>query len=92
MEMMKAICDLIKGSAMEAEMEDNIKELHEKIEELGTMEPSVPDEQSGNIFNNTGSGKQFNATGGTQNNNTGSGNQFPGATFGGTVHFGSNPS
>ncbi|KAK3346449.1 hypothetical protein B0T25DRAFT_552028 [Lasiosphaeria hispida] len=90
--MMQDICDLAKDSVLESEMEDQIKEFCEMIEELGAMEPSVPDEQSGNTFSNFGSGKQFNSLGGTQNNNTGSGNQFPGASFGGTVHFGSNPS
>lgn len=40
------------------------------------------------IFRNTGSGSQYNATGGVQNNAVGNGTQFTGATFFGSVSFG----
>ncbi|KAF8849318.1 hypothetical protein BDZ45DRAFT_680600 [Acephala macrosclerotiorum] len=90
--MMNDACDLVKNSAIEAAMKTQIKGLHDAIDKLSTMEPSVPNEQLCNTFSNYGSGSQFNAPRGTQNNSTGSGNQFPGASFSGPVHFGNNPS
>ncbi|KAK7393902.1 hypothetical protein QQX98_013315 [Neonectria punicea] len=84
---MKDTCTLAKDSATEAAMEPEIKALRDAIDTLSNMEPSVPDERSGNTFSHFGSGSQFNATGGTQNNNVGSGKQFLGDIKGETVTF-----
>ncbi|KAL1845436.1 hypothetical protein Plec18170_009774 [Paecilomyces lecythidis] len=89
-QMMNATCDITGDSAIKAAMGAQVKQLREAIEKLSKMEPSVPNEQSGDTFISHGSGGQFNATGGTQNNNTGSGTQFSAATFRGPVHFGRN--
>lgn len=86
--MMNDISDLAKDSAIEIVMDDQVTGLREAIDKLSTMEPSIPNQGSGDTFSNFGSGNQFNAPGGTQNNNTGSGNQFPGAVFSGSVTFG----
>ncbi|KND92503.1 hypothetical protein TOPH_02750 [Tolypocladium ophioglossoides CBS 100239] len=44
-------------------------------------------ERPANHFNHSGSGDQFNSTGGTQNISKGSGSQFTGTTFTGSVQF-----
>ena len=88
--MMKDVCDLAENDKIKATMRDQVKGLRNAIDKLSKMEPSVPNEGSGNMFNSYGDSRQFNAPGGTQNNNTGSGNQFTGASFSGPVNFGRN--
>ncbi|KAH7370321.1 hypothetical protein BKA65DRAFT_488176 [Rhexocercosporidium sp. MPI-PUGE-AT-0058] len=86
--MMKDVCDLAENDAIKAAMEDHVKGLREAIDKLSKMEPSVPNEGSGNSFSNFG-GEQFNAPGGTQNitKGEGKGPQLPGANFYSTVSF-----
>ncbi|KAI0894672.1 SesA protein [Annulohypoxylon nitens] len=51
--------------------------LQEAIKELEAMEPSIPENETGNFFSHHGSGNQFNNTGlGKQFNNTGEGRQY----------------
>ncbi|KAE8139807.1 hypothetical protein BDV38DRAFT_241229 [Aspergillus pseudotamarii] len=88
--MMNDVCQIANDSTIEAAMKVEIISLRTALEWLSKMEPSVSNEQPGSHFSNYGSGNQFNTTGGTQNNNIGNGNQFPGASFSGTVNFGSN--
>jgi hypothetical protein len=85
--MMKDVCDLAENDTIKAEMEHHVHRLHDAINKLSKMEPSVPNESSSNNFNAYGDSRQFNTLRGTQNNNSGSGNQFPGATFSGPVNF-----
>jgi hypothetical protein len=89
--MMEDVCNLAKNDSIKAEMEHHVNKLQDAMEKLSKMEPSVPNEHSGNSFHAYGDSRQFNALGGTQNNNTGSGNQFPGAVFSGSVNFAKNP-
>ena len=91
--MMKDVCDLAASNAAKGLMEDELRKLHDAINDLGRMEPSVSAERERVVISNWGSGQQFNNSGGgTQSNNLGSGHQFTGATFSGTVHFGTQPS
>ena len=89
--MMKNVYDLAKGGAIEEAMKDKVKELHDAIEKLSTMDPSVSNAWSGTTFTSYGTASQFNNLGGTQNNSSGSGYQFPGANFG-TANFGKSSS
>ncbi|KAJ5390820.1 uncharacterized protein N7496_001888 [Penicillium cataractarum] len=82
--MMTGVCDVAEDLAID----DQVKALREAIERLSQMEPSVPREESGAIFNNYGSGEMLNAPYGTINMSSGTGPQFPGATFSGSVSFG----
>ncbi|RYO91811.1 hypothetical protein DL764_008236 [Monosporascus ibericus] len=84
--MMNDTCDLANDSAIEAAMKDQVKGLRDAIDKLSTAEPSVPKEPWGNSFSNSGSGKQFNNTKGTQYNSTDGGKQFFG-NFSGSVTF-----
>ncbi|KAK6814556.1 hypothetical protein RU639_009429 [Aspergillus parasiticus] len=88
--MMNDVCEMANDDTTEAAMKAEIFSLREALELLSKMEPSVPKQQPDSYFSNYGSGNQFNTTGGTQNNNMGNGNQFSGASFSGTVNFGSN--
>lgn len=88
--MMEDVCNLAENHTTKEAMKDQIKGLRDAIDKLAKMEPSVPNEGSGNTFNSYGTGNQFNTLGGTQNNNTGNGYQFSGATFPGNVTFGNN--
>lgn len=89
MGMMSDVCALAENDAIRAAMEDQVKKLRDATEKLSKMEASVPGQKSGNMFNHYGTGDQLNAPGGTLNKSTGSGNHFPGATFSGSVSFGS---
>nr|AAS80313.1 SesA [Fusarium haematococcum] len=82
--MMKDVCALAENFAIQ----DQVKKLHETIEKLSAMKPSLPKEGPGHTFTNIGNGNQYNATDGPQNINQG-GNQVTGGTFPGTVNFGS---
>ena len=84
--MMNDVCDLVKESAIEAVIKDQVKGLRDTMGKLSKMEPSVPNEQSGDTFSNYGS-NQYNTPEGTQNINTGNGKQFPGANFHAPVTF-----
>ncbi|RYP70088.1 hypothetical protein DL771_005705 [Monosporascus sp. 5C6A] len=84
--MMNDACDLANNSAIEAAMKDQVKGLRDAIDELSTMEPSVPNDPLGISFSNSGSGRQFNNTEGTQYNTTDNGKQFFG-NFTGAVTF-----
>ncbi|KAM6529649.1 hypothetical protein FALCPG4_007778 [Fusarium falciforme] len=87
MGMMNDVCSLAENDAIKAAMEDQVMGLHDAIEKLSKMEPSVPKDGPGHTFAHYGSGDQLNAPGGTVNKSTGSGNHFPGATFSGSVTF-----
>jgi hypothetical protein len=87
MGMMNYVCVLGENDAIRAGLEDQVNALRGAIEQLSKMEPSVPNEASGNTFTHFGSGDMLNAPGGTVNRSTGSGNHFPGATFSGPVTF-----
>jgi hypothetical protein len=87
MGMMNYVCVLAENDAIRAGLEDQVNALRGAIEQLSKMEPSVPNEGSGNTFTHFGSGDMLNAPGGTVNKSTGSGNHFPGATFSGSVTF-----
>jgi len=87
--MMDDVCSLAGDGAFEGVTTSQAEALRALRRDLVAGEPSIPDDRGRYTFVNHGSGSQFNAPGGYQNNNMGSGNQFPGATFSGTVHFGS---
>ncbi|KAG7405000.1 hypothetical protein DER46DRAFT_663446 [Fusarium sp. MPI-SDFR-AT-0072] len=87
MGLMNYVCVLAENDAIIAGLEDQVNALRGAIEQLSKMEPSVPNEGSGNTFTHFGSGDMLNAPGGTVNKSTGSGNHFPGATFSGPVTF-----
>ncbi|KAI8278877.1 hypothetical protein K4K60_005894 [Colletotrichum sp. SAR11_57] len=70
-------------------IQDKVKELHEAIEKLSKMDPSLPKGSDGDVYTHTGSGDMYNTFGGTVNRSAGTGNHFPGATFSGAVNFGS---
>ncbi|KAM5431737.1 hypothetical protein MferCBS31731_007797 [Microsporum ferrugineum] len=90
--MMEDVCDMVKGSTIEAAMESHVKELREAIEKLSNMEPSMPSEpRQDSKYVHYGSGDQFNAPGGTQNKSSGNGNHFPGATITRNLNFGHIP-
>ncbi|RYP16756.1 hypothetical protein DL765_004933 [Monosporascus sp. GIB2] len=84
--MMNDACDLANNSTIEAAMKDQVKGLRDAINELSTMESSVPNELLGDSFSNSSSGRQFNNTKGTQYNSTDGGKQFFG-NFTGAVTF-----
>lgn len=83
--MMAGVCAVVEDFAID----DQVKVLRDAIEKLSQMEPSVPREGSGDIFTNYGSGDMLNAPYGKVNKSSGTGPQFPGATFSGSVSFGS---
>ncbi|KAF5013621.1 hypothetical protein FDECE_382 [Fusarium decemcellulare] len=86
----KSVCDLAKNDATNPDMENDIKSLSAVIARLSKMEPSVPEDRfDGDTYNNFGSGDMLNAHHGSVNKSSGSGNHFPGATFSGSVSFGS---
>ncbi|RYP32080.1 hypothetical protein DL768_011151 [Monosporascus sp. mg162] len=88
--MMKDVCDLAENDTIKAAMEHQVAGLRDAIDKLSKMEPSVPNEGSGNTFISNHDSRQYNAPGGTQHNNTGDGNQFPGASFSAPLYFGKN--
>ncbi|KXH63432.1 hypothetical protein CSAL01_04546 [Colletotrichum salicis] len=69
-------------------IQDKVKGLHEAIEKLLNMEPSLPKGSGGDIYTHYGSGDMYNTFGGTVNRSAGTGNHFPGANFAGSVSFG----
>lgn len=80
--MMKGVCVLAENDSIKEAMSVQVRDLDDAIRELSEMGTSVPTEGSGGIFNQFGSGDQFNAPGGwaTKNNLTGS-------NFSGNVSF-----
>ncbi|KAH7115656.1 hypothetical protein EDB81DRAFT_820371 [Dactylonectria macrodidyma] len=88
MVMMNDVCALAENGAFRAGMEDQVNGLRGATEKLSKLEASVPNEGSGDTFTHFGSDDMLNAPGGTVNKSTGSGNHFPGATFSGSVAFG----
>ncbi|KAK2875030.1 hypothetical protein FQN49_001849 [Arthroderma sp. PD_2] len=82
--MMNNVCNMAKDDALKTKMESHVKALREAIEKLSKMERSIPSEQAGGIYYNTGSGPQNIVAGpGDQNNNFGNGPQVGGDVNGG---------
>jgi hypothetical protein len=80
-ELVKGMLDdmvvLAQNPAIKAATETQGGKLHQAIEELSALPPSLPEGESPHIYLHSGTGHQFNNTGnGTQNINPGSGRQF----------------
>jgi hypothetical protein len=83
--MMEALCHLADDVPIQIAGEKKAKTLRDAINKLSDMGPSIPNEESGNIWAHYGSGNLI--TGEIRNITRGQGPQFPGATFTGTVNF-----
>ncbi|KAI1738604.1 hypothetical protein F4680DRAFT_424424 [Xylaria scruposa] len=84
--MIKHICDAAENDPSKSSMEDEIRQLRDKIDKLSQMESSIPKERHDFVARDNA--HQFSVLGGDQNNNLGPGNQFFRNHINGGINFG----